>query len=108
MSSHILYCYPVVLQDDNSDDTKCKENIKRWCNDKCVDFKNNINVNTVDKLLHMFETDSALNNDFINDIVDNIGIILTEAAKHHLVLHIWRLKVKVKLAWSKPWFNDEC
>jgi len=81
LSSHILYCYPVVLQDDNSDDTNCQENIKRWCNYKCVDFKNNINVNTVDQLLHMFETDSALNNDFINDIVDNIGIILTEAAK---------------------------
>jgi len=89
------------------------EKIKRWDNEKCVEFRNNIKLDKIDnlknKILSITQSDKTKVD--INSLSDDLCQIFIESATSTFGTKLYKTEKtsrQKQVCKSKPWFNEEC
>lgn len=89
------------------------ENIKRWDNEKCVQFRNDIKLDKIDnlknKILSITQSDKTKTD--INSLSGDLCQIFIESATSTFGTKLYKTENTSRqnqVCKSKPWFNEEC
>ena len=103
-----------INNNSSTEETGNTEKVNKWENEKSIEFSSNINLlklNAVNEIL-LNTTNEMIDKSFINNVVQDIGDLLTNAAKEtfgtkivYKRKDIAKPKINTK---SKPWYNIEC